>query len=141
MKKIRSIILLPLAVVFLFPSCTVYTKSIAGTSVQTQIHFKMEDLEYVGDVSGTATQSFLFGRIPIGGRRFHEGRIGGNAGIIGGIIPQDRMTNNALYDALMQREDADFLLPLSSSSVRDQMFLGHRTTLTVRAKAFRIKSK
>lgn len=136
MKKITAIILLPLAVVLLFSSCTVYTKSIAGTSVQTQIHFKMEDLEYIGDVSGTATQSFLFGVIPIGGRRDHVANIGGS-----GIIPQDRMTNNALYDALMQREDADFVLPMSSSSVSDQMFLGNRTTLTVRAKAFRIKSK
>lgn len=140
MKKLKATILLPLAVVLLFSSCTVYTKSIAGTSVQTQIHFKMEDLEYIGDVSGTASQSFLFGVLPIGGRRFHQGNIG-NAGGLGAIIPNDRMTNNALYDALMQREDADFVLPLSTSSVRDQMFLGHRTTLTVRAKAFRIKSK
>ncbi|MCB9184152.1 MAG: hypothetical protein H6591_09555 [Flavobacteriales bacterium] len=136
MKKLKATILLPLAVVLLFSSCTVYTKTIAGTSVQTQIHFKMEDLEYIGDVSGTASQSFLFGVLPIGGRRFHVANIGN-----GGIIPNDRMTNNALYDALMQREDADFVLPLSTSAVRDQMFLGHRTTLTVRAKAFRIKSK
>ncbi|MBK7382228.1 MAG: hypothetical protein IPP83_02500 [Flavobacteriales bacterium] len=136
MKKIKAIILLPLAVVVMFSSCTIYSKSIAGTSVETQIQFRMEDLEYIGDVSGTATQSFLFGVLPIGGRRFHVANIGG-----GGLIPQDRMTNNALYDALMQREDADFVLPLSSSSVRDQMFMGNRTTLTVRAKAFRIKSK
>ncbi|MBK6832267.1 MAG: hypothetical protein IPG92_16730 [Flavobacteriales bacterium] len=136
MKKIKAIILLPLAVVLLFSSCTVYTKTIAGTSVETQIQFRMEDLEYIGDVSGTATQSFLFGALPIGGRRFHVANVGG-----GGLIPNNRMINNALYDALMQREDADFVLPLSTSSVRDQMFLGNRTTLTVRAKAFRIKSK
>ncbi len=139
MKKFQSLVLLPLAVVLLLSSCTMYDKSIAGTSVQTQIHFKMEDLEYIGDVSGTATQSFLFGVLPIGGRRFHTASIG-NGGI-GGITPNNRLTNNALYDALMQREDADFVLPLSTSSVRDQMFLGNRTTLTVRAKAFRIKSK
>ena len=136
MKKIKAIILLPLAVVLLFSSCTVYTKTIAGTSVETQIQFRMEDLEYIGDVSGTATQSFLFGALPIGGRRFHVANVGG-----GGLIPNNRMINNALYDALMQREDADFVLPLSTSSVQDQMFLGNRTTLTVRAKAFRIKSK
>lgn len=136
MKKIKAIILLPLAVVLLFSSCTVYTKTIAGTSVETQIQFRMEDLEYIGDVSGTATQSFLFGVLPIGGRRFHVANVGG-----GGLIPNNRMINNALYDALMQREDADFVLPLSTSSVQDQMFLGNRTTLTVRAKAFRIKSK
>ena len=136
MKKIKAIILLPLAVVLLFSSCTVYTKTIAGTSVETQVQFRMEDLEYIGDVSGTATQSFLFGALPIGGRRFHVANVGG-----GGLIPNNRMINNALYDALMQREDADFVLPLSTSSVRDQMFLGNRTTLTVRAKAFRIKSK
>jgi hypothetical protein len=136
MKKIKAIILLPLAVVLLLSSCTFYSKSIAGTSVETQVQFRMEDLEYIGDVSGTATQSFLFGVLPIGGRRFHVANIGG-----GGLVPNNRMFNNALYDALMQREDADFVLPLSSSSVRDQMFLGNRTTLTVRAKAFRIKSK
>ena len=136
MKKIKAIILLPLAVVLLFSSCTVYTKTIAGTSVETQMQFRMEDLEYIGDVSGTARQSFLFGILPIGGRRFHVANVGG-----GGLIPNNRMINNALYDALMQREDADFVLPLSTSSVQDQMFLGNRTTLTVRAKAFRIKSK
>ena len=122
MKKIKAIILLPLAVVLLFSSCTVYTKTIAGTSVETQIQFRMEDLEYIGDVSGTATQSFLFGALPIGGRRFHVANVGG-----GGLIPNNRMVNNALYDALMQREDADFVLPLSTSSVQDQMFLGNRT--------------
>ena len=135
MKKIKAIILLPLAVVLLFSSCTIYSKTIAGTSVETQVQFRMEDLEYIGDVSGTASQSFLFGALPIGGRRFHVANIGN------GLIPNNRMFNNALYDALMQREDADFVLPLSTSSVQDQMFLGNRTTLTVRAKAFRIKSK
>ena len=136
MKKMKTMILLPLAVVLLFSSCTIYSKSIAGTSVETQIQFRMEDLEYIGDVSGTAEQSVLLGFIPIGGRRFHVASIGG-----GGLLPAGRLFNNALYDALMQRENADFVLPLSTSSVRDQMFLGNRTTLTVRAKAFRIKSK
>ena len=89
-------------------------------------------------MSGTATQTTLLGVIPIGGRRFHVASIGG-----GGLVPvpQGRLFNNALYDALMQRENADFVLPLSSSSVQDGMFLGNKTTLTVRAKAFRIKSK
>lgn len=136
MKKIKAIVLLPLAVVLLLSSCTVYTKTIAGTQVETQMQFRMEDLEYVGDVSGTASQSFLLGVIPIGGRRWHQASVGG-----GGILPTNRMVNNALYDALMQREDADIVMPLNTSSVRDQMFLGHRTTYTVRAKAFRIKSK
>jgi len=136
MKKIKAIYLLPLAVVLLFSSCTVYTKSIATTGVETQVQFKMEDLEYIGDVSGTATQTVLLGAIPIGGRRFHVANLGG-----GGLVPSSRQFNNALYDALMQRENADFVLPLSSSSVRDQMFLGYRETITVRAKAFRIKSK
>ncbi|HOZ41057.1 MAG: hypothetical protein IPN62_04590 [Flavobacteriales bacterium] len=138
MKNFKAIHLLPLAVVLLFSSCTVYTKNIATTSVETQIQFKMEDLEYIGDVSGTATQTTLLGVIPIGGRRFHVASIGG-----GGLVPvpQGRLFNNALYDALMQRENADFVLPLSSSSVQDGMFLGNKTTLTVRAKAFRIKSK
>jgi hypothetical protein len=136
MKNFKAIHLLPLAVVLLFSSCTVYTKNIATTEVETQIQFKMEDLEYIGDVSGTATQTTLLGFIPVGGRRFHVAGIGG-----GTVVPQGRLFNNALYDALMQRENADFVLPLSSSSVRNGMFLGNKTTLTVRAKAFRIKSK
>ena len=138
MKNFKAIHLLPLAVVLLFSSCTVYTKNIATTSVETQIQFKMEDLEYIGDVSGTATQTTLLGIIPVGGRRFHVASIGGG-GLV--TVPQGRLFNNALYDALMQRENADIVLPLSSSSVRNGMFLGNKTTLTVRAKAFRIKSK
>jgi hypothetical protein len=138
MKNFKAIHLLPLAVVLLFSSCTVYTKNIATTSVETQIQFKMEDLEYIGDVSGTATQTTLLGVIPIGGRRFHVASIGGG-GLV--TVPQGRLFNNALYDALMQRENADIVLPLSSSSVRNGMFMGNKTTLTVRAKAFRIKSK
>jgi len=35
MKKIKAIYLLPLAVVLLSTSCTFYSKSIAGTSVET----------------------------------------------------------------------------------------------------------
>ena len=77
MKKLKALVLLPLAVVLLFSSCTVYTKTIAGTSVETQVQFRMEDLEYIGDVSGTASQSVLLGIIPIVGRRFHVESIGG----------------------------------------------------------------
>src|SRR5436189_801840 len=107
MKKLKALVLLPLAVVLLFSSCTVYTKTIAGMSnVETQVQFRMEDLEYIGDVSGTADQSFLLGFIPIGNRRYHVANIGG-----GGILPNNRLFNNALYDALMQRENADFVLP------------------------------
>ncbi|HRD38442.1 MAG TPA: hypothetical protein PLC65_07410, partial [Bacteroidia bacterium] len=53
----------------------------------------------------------------------------------------DRAYNNALYDALKQKNDADFVLPLSSESTTNRAFLGKKVTLNVRAKAFKIKTK
>ena len=50
------------------------------------------------------------------------------------------LVNNALYDALQTQPDADFVLPVSVETVKDVMFLGNKTTYTVRAKAYKIKA-
>lgn len=125
------------AVLLGLSSCTMSNKSIAGAQLDARVNFDRSDLEYVGEVNGTATQYYILG-IPYGGRRFHTASAGGAV-----INTQafDRAYNNALYDALSQKPDADFVLPLSSESTTNMAFLGKRVTLKVRAKAFKIKTK
>lgn len=138
MKRIN--ILLGVLLVFAFSSCTIHQKTIPSASINAQVNLTMSDLEYVGEVSGTSTQSyFIF--IPYGGRKYHVAAATPQ-GLLGtSNVPLNRGAQNALYDALKQRPDADFVLPLSIETKRHQMFLGSKIEYTIRAKAFRIKTK
>ena len=135
MKLNRLIFSIVVATLFVFTSCTQKFKSTPVAPVNVQVNVTMDDLEYVGEVTGTSTQSYLLGRIAIGGRRNHAGQVGGTIG-----LPQTRGVNNALYDALQTQPDADFVLPVSVETVKNVMFLGNKTTYTVRAKAYKIKA-
>ena len=87
----------------LLSSCVMKKTAMPVSTINTQVLFNYDDLEYIGDVTGTATQTYLFGVIPIGGRRNHQGVFSGS--IISS--PQAfnlsrRGVNNALYDALQK---------------------------------------
>lgn len=125
------------AVLLGLSSCTMNNKSIAGAQLDARVNFDRSDLEYVGEVTGTATQHYILG-IPYGGRRFHTAS---TSGAVINTQAFDRAYNNALYDALSQKPDADFVLPLASESTTNMAFLGKRVTLKVRAKAFKLKTK
>ena len=136
--KLKYIILILFVITLSFSACTVYKKSIPATPILTQINLEMDDLEYLGEISGTSTQSyFLF--FPYGGKRYQ-----GAVSVMPGqsnINFKKRGYNNALYDALMQKPDADFLLPISMKVISHKMFLGREEVITVRAKAFKIITK
>jgi hypothetical protein len=139
MKNFRILLLLAL-IVMVATSCTIRQKATPVSPILTQVNFNMNDLEYIGDVIGKTTQSYFL-IIPYGGRRYTSGILA-NSGLGGGqSVPATRGWNNALYDALMSKPDADFVLPVSYETTIDQMFLGRQETLTVRAKAYRIKTQ
>jgi hypothetical protein len=139
MKRILTYSLIVGLSAALLSSCTMREKAVPLTPINAQVLFDMDDLEFIGDVTGTATQSYFL-NIPYGGRLYHQGTVL-NQGGIGIQVPRNRGYNNAMYDALMAQPDADFLLPVSFERVIEQQFLGRREVLTLRAKAFRIKSK
>ena len=120
-----------------FSSCTMQQKVTPVAPLMAQINFDMDDLEYIGEVSGTNEQSYFIGFIPYGGRKYHKGQVG----IQGITLPTNRGYNNALYDALSERPDADFVFPVSYEITRHQQFMGNRQVLTVRCKAFKLKAK
>ncbi len=140
MKNFRILMLLAL-IVMVATSCTVRQKATPVSPILTQVNFNMDDLEYVGDVVGKTTQSYFL-IIPYGGRRYTRGILS-SSGVGGGQpgILATRGWNNALYDALMSKPDADFVLPVSYETTIDRMFMGRQETLTVRAKAYRIKTQ
>ena len=138
MKKYFLYLTLIGVVVMSFSSCTIQQKVTPVAPLNAQVNFDMNDLEYIGEVSGTNEQSYVLGFIPYGGRKYHIGQaIPQGLGI---ALPGNRGYNNALYDALSQRPDADFVLPVSYEVTRHQQFLGNRQVLTVRCKAFKLKS-
>lgn len=134
----NKIFILLAGIALLASSCTVNRKTVPGAPIHAQVQLSMADMDYVGDVTGTATQSYVLGIIPVGGRRFHEGRVT-NQGL--GIIPNLRGVDNAMYDALTQRPDADFVLPFATTRTINYMFLGRKETITVKAKAFKLRTK
>ena len=141
MKRLLIYTLFMVATVALFSSCTLRQKAIPLAPMNVQVEFTMDDLEYIGDVTGVTTQSYVFGIIPYGGRQYHRGVLL-SQGALGGVqLPRTRGYNNALYDALKEQPDADFMLPISVERTIEQQFLGRVETITLKAKAFRIKAK
>lgn len=120
-------------------SCTMREKAVPLTPINAQLNFEMADLEFIGDVTGTTTQEYFL-NIPYGGRLYHQGTVLSQGGV-GIAVPRSRGYNNAMYDALMSQPDADLILPVSFERTVEQQFLGRKEILTVRAKAFKIKSK
>lgn len=133
----RLIMLFLVAGLLATTACTTYRTASVAAPVRVQINIDYSNMDYIGDVTGTATQSFALG-LPIGGQRYRVA-IADYAG--NGIMPNNRGINNALYEALKQKPDADFLIPFSVEEKRNRMFLGSKRTYTVHAKAFKIKSK
>jgi len=147
MRKIKYLYVFA-GMLLLATSCTTYTKVMNTAPVAVRMNLSMSDMDYVGEVTGTATQSFFMG-IPYGGRKYYYTGIKGDGQVesVGGglaiptVLAGNRGYNNALYDAYQQKPDADFLLPVSSETKVNQEFLGSLRTYTVRAKAFKIRTK
>jgi len=98
----------------------------------------MNDLDYIGEVTGTAEQHYFLG-LPYGGRKYYSGSVTftGLPGIGGSF---DRGFNNAMYDALMSKPDADFVLPSSTEVKVQRVFLGSTKRFTIKGKAYKIKT-
>ncbi|MBL4754543.1 MAG: hypothetical protein JKY52_13230 [Flavobacteriales bacterium] len=129
----KKLIYLFVGVAFLVSSCTVTQRSTPGAALNVQVNFDMDDLDYIGEVTGTAEQHYFLG-LPYGGRKYY-------AGVIGSGFALDRATNNAIYDALLSKPDADFILPVSVETKTSRVFLGRTKKISIRGKAFKIKSK
>lgn len=141
MKKFKYTLPILAAFALLLGSCTTQKRSVPVTPMVAQINFEMQDLEFIGDATGSSEQSYVIG-LPVGGRKYHNASAVSQLGIgIGNIIPNNRGYNNALYDALTQVPNADFVLPVSVNVTTSYQFLGRREHLTVRFKAYRIKNK
>jgi hypothetical protein len=52
-------------------SCVMKQKAVPLTPINAQINFDMDDLEFIGDVTGSTTQSYLLGVIAYGGRKYY----------------------------------------------------------------------
>ena len=124
----------------IFSSCTITRQSIPTAPVHVQINLNMDNLEYVGDVVGTSTQSYVL-KIPIGGRKYTAGVAAAQSSFVNMSLIHSRGMNNAMFDAMKSKPDADFLMPVSIESKKQQMFLGCRETITIKGKAFKIKTK
>lgn len=141
MKRNFNLILILIGSIIIFnTSCTprIIGKSVPGTPLQTQINFSMDDLEYVGEVKGSSTQTYVLG-LPVGGKRQYFGQVG--TGGPGFPAFQSRGLNNALYEALKSQPDADFVLPIAYEYEVNRLFLGRKVKINLRAKAFKIKTK
>lgn len=129
----------------LLSSCSTLTivgRSTPSVNMNAQFNFGMEDLEYLGEVKGVSVQSYVLG-LPIGGRRKYYGEVG--IATPNSLSRKFRINNrgydNALYDALNSKPDADFILPISTTTQVSRMFLGKKVYLTIRGKAFKLKEK
>lgn len=122
---------------------TIVSCSVHSTGISAQrpfINMEWEDMEYVRDVQDTTAQSYLLGVIPIGGTRFRKGSIDGNVINIS-TFSRKRGMRNAIYNIIQKAPDADFFIPTYQFTKIDRMFLGRKEYVTLRVKAFRIKSK
>ena len=129
-------------IISLVSSCIVRKNAMPVSTINTQVVFNYDDLEYIGDVTGTSTQTYLLGVIPIGGRRNHKGIFAGNLiNSPANVNLNKRGVNNALYDAMASQPDADYLIPVSYKVESQVMPFGRKETITIRAKAVKIRVK
>lgn len=119
-------------------SCSVHSSGLL--SQRPFVNMEWEDMEYVKDVQDTTVQSYLLGFIPIGGTRFRKGSVDGNVINIS-AFSRKRGVRNAIYNIIQKAPDADFVVPTYQFTKIDRMFLGKKEYVTLRVKAFRIKSK
>lgn len=136
--KILKIYLPVVLAVLMFGSCKVYQTAHPQANVQAQLNFELSDLEYIKDISGTATQSYVVG-LPLGGEKYKYASVSGIAGGLVNVNARNRGYNNALYNALQSVPDADFVLPVSYEVISDRMFLGREDSVIVKVKAFKMK--
>lgn len=129
----KKLIYLFVGVALLASSCSTTKKSIPGAALNVQVNLDMDDLDYIGEVTGTAEQRYVL-KMPMGGRKYY-------IGVIGNGFAVDRAMNNALYDALLTKPDADFILPVSVETKSTYVFLGSKKKVTIKGKAFKIKTK
>ena len=106
--------------------------------VNIQINIDMDDMEYVGEVTGSAEQHYFLG-MAYGGRKYYSGEVymPGEFYIAG----LDRAMKNAMYDALLSKPDADIIMPFSYETKVQRLFLGSLKKITIRGKAFKLKTK
>lgn len=137
----NNLLIYAAGIMLLASSCTSNRKTIASAPINAQVNLTMEDMEYLGEVTGTSTQSYVLGVIPVGGRRYHQGATTTQGFGFPVSLPRLRGINNAVYDALNSKPDADFVLPFATNRTINYMFLGRKETVTVRAKAFKLRVK
>lgn len=157
-----------LAMGSLLSSCASFTrtKNVQGTTALTghQMIFKMDDLEYLGDLEGEVTVNRVLGLFTYYDKNNGNTRVGYNllaSGPLGGF---SEPISRALYDAqekLNQKIAAskgqtgggadmvegaetpdyvEYVIPVVVKTDRYGMFLGSKTKIKVRAKAYRFKN-
>jgi len=95
-------------------------------------------MEYLGEVTGSAEQHYFLG-MAYGGRKYYSGEVYMPGQFsMGGL---DRAVKNAMYDALLSKPDADIILPFSQETKEQKLFLGKVKKITIRGKAFKLKTK
>ena len=140
MKKITKYIFI-ITIVILAVSCSMYKTTIPQANMQAQLNLSLDDLVYLKDATGTATQSYILG-LPIGGTKYKTTAVSNVANDLIDISSlKSRGFNAAMYDAMESVPDADFVLPVSLKVKRDVMFLGRQDSLIVKVKAFKLKTK
>jgi len=144
MRNIRTLLLLFSFIVFLSSCSTlnIVGRSTPSVNMNAQFNFTTEDLEFLGEVNGTSSQSYVLG-FPVGGRRKFYANVGiAHSGLINGPFGnRNRGYNNALYDALSSKSNADFILPISVSYTIQRQFLGRKVYINIKGKAFKLKEK
>lgn len=137
MKNMKSLLIAICCIVFGIQSCTVYQ---SGTALNKPfIDLRYNNMEYVKDIEGSTVQTYFL-IFPIGGKRYKRGYPATNV-INLTEFNNKRGMRGALYDALQQAPDADFVIPVQQTVKIERMFLGKREYLNVRLKAFRIQTK
>ncbi|MBX7203359.1 MAG: hypothetical protein K1X77_09830 [Bacteroidia bacterium] len=149
MQKLRFISICAVLTALILSSCNEGVMSIGRENrritpvspINTIVNMQSDDLEYVGEVTGSSEQSYVFGSLPIGGRLNHYVVVNQSGSELLSLVPMRRGVRNAVYDALNKKPDADFIIPISYEITIDRMFLGRKEKVNARVKVFRFKTK
>ena len=149
--KYRIIILIS-GVLFLLSSCVVLdTKKSMSIVPEYQLQFRTSDLELLGDLKGEITYSEYFGLFTTNNRSFVvigndsittpavQSLYYGNGLNLNLPVGDQRYVSRLLYELQKSKPEAEIIVPVFVVKESQNMFLGSRRTITVKAKAYKIK--
>lgn len=154
MQKVKTILASAIMCSILFTSCGIglrTTRSARSASFMpndVRLNVTMDDYQYLGSQEVSVTFKKYLGFFKFYNEINGQETTLRNINLVGlwgtsaiGFMKYDFTLMRALYAVMVNHQDADFIVPVSLITEKEQMFLGSNVKKTLKVKIYKIKEK